>query len=128
MLAWLSAPIALGVLLLAAVGVFGVTAFVVGQRMPEMSLRVAIGASPADLVRLAVKDSLRPVAIGLGVGFGAALVVGRVSVEALGGISPHDPIAIAGALSVLAAGALVAAILPARRAARADPASLLRSV
>jgi predicted permease len=129
MLAWLSAPIALGVLLLAAVGVFGVTAFVVSQRMPEMSLRVAIGASPADLLRLAIKDSLRPVAIGLVVGLGAALVVSRalVGLGFFGGISPSDPLAIGAAVSILIVAGLTAVVIPARRAAKADPASLLRS-
>jgi predicted permease len=128
MLAWLSAPIALIVVLLASVGVFGVTAFVVSQRMQELSLRIAMGASPADLLRLLLKDSLRPVIVGLFVGLTGALVVSRLSAEYLGGISPNDPISIGAAIAILIAGALTAVVFPARRAAKADPASLLRSI
>ena len=127
-LALLSAPTAILAVLLAALGVFGVTAFVVSQRTHEVSLRMAIGASSADVLRLLVKDSLRPVIIGLAAGLGLALVVSRLSAGMLAGISPHDPLAIGVATATLVAGAIVAVIIPARRAAKADPASLLRHV
>jgi ABC-type antimicrobial peptide transport system permease subunit len=70
---------------------------------------------------------LRPVIIGLAVGLGLALVVSRLSAaETLSGISPYDPVSIGAALSMLLACALVAVLVPARRAARTDPARLLR--
>lgn len=128
LLARVAAPLAVLVLVLAVVGMFGVTAFVVGQRTKEVSLRIALGGSPADVLRLLIKDSLRPVVIGLVIGLGAALAVSRVSAENLPGISPHDPLSIGIATSLLVAGALLAVIVPARRAAKANPAALLREV
>jgi hypothetical protein len=125
-LAWLLGPAALLALILAALGVYGVTAFVVSQRTEEVSVRMAIGASSMDVLQLLVKDSLRPVVIGLAVGLGLALVVGRLFAEELAGISPHDPLSIGIALSALLACALVAVVVPARRAARTNPAALLR--
>jgi predicted permease len=123
----LSAPIALLAALLAAVGLFGVTTFVVGQRTAEVSVRIALGASAADVCRLLIADSLRPVVMGLGVGLAAALITSRGLASLLGGISPHDPLAIGGATGILIAASLLAVIVPVRRAARTDPAGLLRA-
>jgi predicted permease len=127
MLASLAAPIALAALLLAGLGMFGVTAFVVGQRTQEMSVRMALGASAGDVARLLLGDSLRPVIAGLVVGLGAALLVSRVSASQLGGISPHDPLALAAATGTLIVASLVAVVVPVRRATRTDPACLLRA-
>jgi putative ABC transport system permease protein len=69
---------------------------------------------------------LRPVAIGLGAGAGAALVAGRVAAAMFFGVSPHDPLAFAGATAIVLAAALVAVLVPTRRAAAVDPASVLR--
>jgi predicted lysophospholipase L1 biosynthesis ABC-type transport system permease subunit len=123
---WLLVPTAALALVLAALGVYGVTTFVVGQRMDEVSVRMAIGASAADILRLLVTDSLRPIVIGLAVGLGAALLVARVFADELGGISPYDPTSIVAAIATLAACALAAVLVPARRAANTDPAVLLR--
>jgi len=130
MLAWLAVPMALLAVLLGALGVFGVTAFVVSQRMREVSLRIAIGASAADVQRLLIIDSVRPVLIGLCAGLFVALIGAQFTARMfdLSGISPHDPVAIASAVGVLITGALAAVIVPARRASKADPATLLRSV
>ena len=128
MLAWLSGPAAVLALVLAGLGVYGVTAFVVSQRTHEVSVRMALGASKADVLRLLVKDSLRPVIIGLVVGLAAALVGSRISASLLAGISPHDPLAIGLAATTLLAGALVAVVAPASRVAKTDPANLLRQV
>jgi putative ABC transport system permease protein len=125
-LTWLLVPTAVLALVLAALGVYGVTTFVVGQRMDEVSVRMAIGASAADILRLLVTDSLRPVVIGLAVGLGGALLVARVFAGELGGISPYDPASIAVAIATLTACALTAVLVPARRAAKTDPAVLLR--
>lgn len=128
MLAWLSGPAALLALVLAGLGVYGVTAFVVSQRTHEVSVRMALGASQADVLRLLVKDSLRPVITGLVVGLAAALVGSRISAALLAGISPHDPLAIGLAATTLLAVALVAVVAPASRAAKTDPAKMLRQV
>ena len=89
---------------------------------------MALGASKADVLRLLVKDSLRPVIIGLAVGLGAALVGGRMFASLLAGISPYDPLAIGLAVTTLLAGALVAVVPPASRVAKTDPANMLRQV
>lgn len=126
-LAGLSGTIALLALVLAVLGLYGVTTFVVGQRMWEMHVRQAIGASAGDIVRLLVRQSLTPVAIGLVAGLALALALVRVLTPALMGISPYDPGAIVGAVSLLLVATTAAVISPARRAARADPAAVLRS-
>ena len=127
MLSSLSAPIAGLAALLAAVGVFGVTAFVVGQRTAEVSVRMALGASSLDVFRLLIADSLRPVVVGLSAGLVAALIAGRGFASLLGGISPHDPLAIGAATGTLIAASLLAVMIPVRRAVKVDPAVLLRS-
>ena len=128
MLAWIAAPVALLALCLAALGVYGVTAFVVSQRTGEVSVRMAIGATPADVLRLLVKDSLRPVMVGLAIGLVLAIAAGRVSASMLmlSGISPNDPLSIGVAIAALLLCALTAVLIPARRAARTDPAGVLR--
>lgn len=128
MLAWLAGPTAILALMLAVLGVFGVTAFVASQRSHEMSVRVAIGATPADVLRLLIADSLRPVIVGLVLGLGAAVALSRVFASLLAGISPHDPLAIGVATATMLAAALAAVVLPARRAAGTDPVTLLRQV
>jgi hypothetical protein len=128
--AFLSGPTAIVAVLLSVLGMFGVTAFAVAQRMQEVSIRLALGASAADVRRLLLHDSLRPVAIGLIVGLFGALLVARftASMFNLSGISPHDPIAVSVATSVLVIGALLAVAIPIRRISRAAPASLLRQI
>jgi hypothetical protein len=128
MFAWLAAPIALLALFLAALGVYGVTAFVVSQRTAEVSIRMALGATPGSVMRRLSSDSLRPVLIGLAIGLAGALAASRAlaSTFSLAGISPHDPISIAAAAALLLMCALLAVVAPARRAARTDPAQVLR--
>ncbi len=124
--AWLFGPIAVLALVLSALGMYGVAAFVANQRTEEIGVRMALGASSGDVLRMLASDSLRPVVIGLGLGLGAALVLGQLVAEELAGISPHDPLSIGLALSILLASALAAVLLPAWRAARTDPSGLLR--
>ena len=126
LLAGISGAVASLALLLAVLGLYGVTTFVVGQRMWEMQVRRAIGASARDIVRLLVGQNLAPVIIGLIAGLAVAVPAVRILAPALSGISPHDPAAIAGAVVVLLAAATIAVIAPALRAARADPAAVLR--
>lgn len=126
-LASLAAPIALLALLLATLGLYGVTSFVVSQRTAEVSVRMALGASVADVARLLIRDSLRPVMIGLLIGLAAALAASRLAASDIGGVSPHDPIAIGASIAALVVASLLAVVMPVSRAARTDPAALLRT-
>jgi predicted permease len=128
MLATLAGALAVLALVLAAVGLHGVTTFVVGQRNQEIGLRVALGASGRDITRLLLADSLRPVMIGLAGGMFAALLASRVLAGTLYGVGSADPIAFGGAMAVLLTAALAAVIIPARRAAAIDPAAVLRQL
>jgi putative ABC transport system permease protein len=127
MLAMLTGTIGVIAIVLCVIGLYGLTASVVGQRAREMSVRVAMGAQPRDLLRLLMWDSLRPVAVGLVLGAGAALLASRVIVATMFfGVSPHDPIAFAGAAAILIAAATLAVLAPTRRAASVDAAIVLR--
>jgi putative ABC transport system permease protein len=113
-------------LLLAMMGLYGVTAFVVSSRTPEIGTRMALGANAGQILRQVLGDGLRLVAIGVGIGAAAAWLVARALVAALAGLSPADPAAFGGAGAVLLLVALAASYLPARRAARLDPVTALR--
>ncbi len=112
---------------LSAVGLYGVLALAVGRRRREIAIRIALGGDRSRVVALVVRDALGLVAIALGLGLAAALAASRVLAHYLFGVSPRDPAAFAAALAVLAAAAALAAWTPARRAARLDPASVLKS-
>jgi predicted permease len=127
MLATLTGIVGIIAIVLCVIGLYGLTASVVGQRTREMGIRVAMGAAPRDLLRLLLWDSLWPVVLGLAIGAGAALLAGRVVVAAmLFGVSPQDPIAFAGATVILLAAATLAVLVPTRRAAAVDAAFVLR--
>jgi predicted permease len=128
MLAWLAGPTAVLALVLAVLGLYGVTAFAVSHRTPEISVRLAIGATASDVLRLLVREGLRPVVVGLAAGLAAALVVSRIFASHLSGISPYDPPAIAIAVVTLLTSAVIAVVMPARRAMRTDPATVLRQL
>jgi predicted permease len=117
---------ALAALLLAALGVYGVMAYSVSERTAEMGVRMSLGARPADIARMVLGDGLALTAVGLALGLGAALALGGVLRSQLVGVAPSDPAALAGAAALLLAGALLAAWLPARRAARLDPTEAIR--
>ena len=125
-LAGLSAALAALALGLAIVGIYGVTAFVTGQRTREIGLRIAIGASRADVMRLLLWDNMRPVAIGLAAGAGTALLGSRLLAGNLYGVGANDPLAFASAIGILLMSAAAAVFIPARRAAHVDPAFVLR--
>jgi len=114
-------------LFLAALGLYGVVSCLVGERVHEMGVRLALGARPASLVALVLGRSLRLVAGGLGLGLAAALALGRLLEGTLYGVSPRDPPTLAAVTSVLLLSALAAAYAPARRAGRLDPAEVLRA-
>jgi predicted permease len=115
-------------LALAVTGVFGLTAVAVEQRTGEIGVRVAMGAQARDVVRLMLRDSLLPVVAGSALGLLIALAGSRVLTSFLYGISEHDPLAVASAVLILIGAAVLASLLPARRAARVDPATVLRDI
>lgn len=114
-------------LLLGVVGIYGVISWVVREQTKEISVRMALGAAPADVARMVVGQGLKLALFGLGTGFFAALALGRYLSSQLFGVRPDDPATFAAVAVLLAGVALLACYLPARRAARLEPASVLRS-
>jgi predicted permease len=115
--------IALG---LASVGVFGVFAFVVQQRTREIGIRTALGAPPARVIALILRDSAGSIVAGIVTGFAAAIGVSRLLRSELFGATPFDPVVFGATAVALAVAGALASFIPARRAARIDPISALR--
>ena len=113
-------------LLLSAVGVYGVTSYGVKQRTREIGIRMALGASAGDVLRMVVRETLIVGAIGAGLGVVGALALTCAMVTMLYGVSPTDIGAVAGASVVLSGVAFAAAYIPARRAASIQPITALR--
>ena len=118
--------LALMALLLAAVGIFGVTAYAVAQRTRELGLRVALGARPRDILLLVVGHGLKLAALGIVPGLLGALVMTRWLSSLLYGVSASDPLTYAGVALLTACVALLACLVPARRATKVDPMVALR--
>jgi putative ABC transport system permease protein len=114
-------------LLIAGMGLYGLMAFVVAQRTREIGVRVALGAGRRDVLRLVIGQGAGLIALGLALGLAAALALSRVLRGMLFGVAPDDPITYAVAALLLAAIALAATYLPARRALRVDPQVALRA-
>jgi predicted lysophospholipase L1 biosynthesis ABC-type transport system permease subunit len=113
-------------LLLAALGLYGVVSCLVGEELRELGVRLALGARPASLVTLVLARSLSLAGVGLALGLALSLAAGRALSGMLYGVSPHDPATLAGVGLLLMAVAAAAALGPAWRAARLDPARVLR--
>ncbi len=113
-------------LVLAMIGVFGVTSYAVAQRAREISIRLALGALPRDVLRMIVGRALGLSAIGVVVGLAAAAALGRFIQGQLFGIATVDPVTFGAVSLVLGASAGLASFLPARRATKLDPANALR--
>jgi predicted permease len=113
-------------LLLGAVGIYGVLSYSVSQRTREIGVRMALGAARRDVNRLVLEESAPLVLAGLAAGILAALGLTRLMAALLFGVSPIDPVTFVAVASALAAIALVASYLPARRAAGLDPTEALR--
>ena len=113
-------------LVLAAVGIFGVLAFSVGQRAREFGIRVALGARTHDVLRLVLGGALKMTAAGVVIGLVAAALLTRFLGTLLFAVQPTDPVTFAGTAAMLTLAALVACALPAWRATRVDPAVTLR--
>jgi ABC-type antimicrobial peptide transport system permease subunit len=113
-------------LLLAATGIYGVLNFQISRRLPEMGIRMALGASTSDLLKLVLLDGLAVSVLGVMSGVVAAQVVARWLGSLLYGISANDPLSYGLALLLLPSAALLACWFPARRAASANPAQIIR--
>ncbi len=121
----LAAAGALG-LLLATIGLYGTMAFVVATRTPEIGVRMAVGATAAQILGGVLLQGMRLVGIGLAIGTVASLLLARAAVGMLAGLSPADPVAFGGTVGLLVFVGLAACVWPARRAARVDPLVALR--
>jgi predicted permease len=126
LIAYLSATFGALATLLAAVGLYGVMAYNMSRRTPEIGIRMALGARPADIRRMALRESLGLAGAGVALGVVGALAAGRLVRNLLFGTSATDPRLLGAAVLVMAAVALSASWLPAVRAARTDPNSALR--
>jgi len=114
-------------LVLAAVGIYGVVSYAVSRRTHEIGVRVALGASPASVVRLVIAQGMQVVGVGVAIGLVGALVASRLMTQLVYGVRVTDPMTYAGVAAVLAAVALVASYIPARRATRIDPLVAMRT-
>jgi putative ABC transport system permease protein len=113
-------------LVLALIGVYGVLAYTVGRRTREFGLRLALGSSPRALILHVLREGLATTVLAVAIGLGGAALAGRLLQGLVYDVDPLDPATLAAAAAVIAATALSAAYLPARRASRTDPGTTLR--
>jgi len=123
----LLATFALVAVALAAVGIYGVLAYIASQRTQEIGVRLAVGATPADVIRLFVGEGARLTLVGLGIGLVGAMLAARVLTSLLFGVTANDPLTFGTVAAGLAVVALAASYLPARRASHLDPSMALRN-
>jgi putative ABC transport system permease protein len=123
---YLAVAFAVSALLLASLGIYGVIAFAVAKRTPEMGIRIALGAQGRQLMAMILRQGMRPVLIGLTAGVACALSVSRLIASQLFGVAPSDPLTICGVAILLVVVATSACWIPARRATRIDPLVALR--
>jgi predicted permease len=126
LVAGVSGSLSLLALLLAAVGIYGVVSFAVSRRTREMGIRMILGAALGDVRRLILRQTLRPVVLGLIAGMAGAAAVSRVLDSVLFGVSPLDPVSFAAAPLLLLAIAIAAGLTPTRRLLAIEPAAVLR--
>ena len=124
---WLLGIFAGVAVLLASIGIYGAVAYSVEQRTGEIGVRMALGAQTRDVLRLIVNQGMRPVVIGLAVGIVSAFALGRLLTSQLYEVSSHNPALLVASTVFLAAIALIACLVPARRAAHVDPIQALRT-
>jgi predicted permease len=113
-------------LLLACIGIYGVLSYVTSRRVPEIGIRMALGAGAGDCMRLILRQSFGMIVAGAVIGMGAAFGAARLLERLVEGVRATDPLTFAAMTFVLAAAALFASFLPARRASRLDPVRALR--
>ena len=112
---------------LSVIGVYGVLAYLVARRRREIGLRLAIGASPSDVVWMFVREGAALTVVGLGAGLAGALAAGRLISALLFGVTPADPATLASVACALAGAAACATYVPARRAAGVDPSEAFKA-
>jgi predicted permease len=127
LIARLTSLFGLTALLLASIGLYGVTSYAVVRRTKEIGIRVALGANHGSILKMVLGNAYGLVGVGLAAGLPLALSMGRIVSARLYGTSWHNPAILFGAVAVLALSALIATIIPAFRAARVDPVQTLRS-
>jgi predicted permease len=127
LVAALSSTLALLALVLACTGVFGTVAYAVSRRVREIGIRVALGAAHEDVLRLIVRQGMRPVVSGMAIGLAGAVAVSTLLAAMLFGLSPYDPASFLLAPAALFLIALAACYVPARRALRVEPTTALRT-
>jgi ABC-type antimicrobial peptide transport system permease subunit len=111
---------------LAAVGIYGVMAYIVAGRTHEIGIRMAMGAQQTEVVKMILGDGAKLTVIGVAIGLGAAFALTRVLSSLLYGVSAADPVTFSGISLLLVCVAMLASYIPARRAARVDPMEALR--
>jgi ABC-type antimicrobial peptide transport system permease subunit len=113
-------------LALSAVGIYGVISYLTGQRTHEIGIRVALGASASDVLRMILGEGMRITLVGVGIGIVLALGLTRLITKVIYGVSASDPLTFIGVAILLSGVALLACYIPARRAMRVDPIIALR--
>jgi predicted permease len=114
-------------LVLALAGIYGVMAYIVSQRIPELGVRIALGATPGTILRLILGQGAKLAALGLALGIGVALLSGKLVEGLLFGVAPRDPFVFIAVTVVVAVATLAACYIPGRRAVRVDPITALRA-
>ena len=113
-------------LLLAAVGIYGVLSYTVRRRVREIGIRMALGATNSDVLKLVVTDGMKPILLGIVIGLVASLALSRLIASLIFGVRPTDPLTFAAVALLLAAVGILANLLPAYRATRVEPNRTLR--
>jgi len=124
---WLLGVFAGVALLLASIGIYGAVAYTVEQRTQESGVRMALGAQSGDVLQLVVRQGMPPVVSGLAIGILATFGLGRLMAAQLYQVSAHNPLLLMAATTLLAIAALLACLLPARRAIHVNPVQALRA-
>jgi putative ABC transport system permease protein len=114
-------------LLLAAIGIYSVLSYSVRQRVPEIGIRLALGARMTDVLRMVVIEGMKPTLFGVAIGMAAALAMGRLVASMIFQVKPSDPATFLAVAALLAFIALLACIIPAYRASKVDPVIALRN-
>jgi ABC-type antimicrobial peptide transport system permease subunit len=113
-------------LVLTAVGIYSVLSYAVRRRVREIGIRMALGASHSDVLKMVLADGLKPILLGVAIGYAVALGLGRVVSSLIFGVRPTDPLTFATVASLLVAVGVLATIVPAYRATRVEPVRTLR--
>jgi ABC-type antimicrobial peptide transport system permease subunit len=113
--------------LLAVIGIYGAVAYSVAQRTGEIGVRMALGAQTRDVLRLVIAQGMMPVLVGIVIGIGAALAMGKLLAAQLYQMSAYNPTLLGSAATLLAVVALLACLFPARRATLINPIQALRT-